>query len=246
MSRSRSSIHLVLLQVRSHLVSLRQERDWFRERCRVPEEHFSVINLVDRPNLQWKDVAEAHAVLIGGAGAFTAYDDHAFTGPLAEVVHRLLDADRPLFGSCWGHQFVARLLGGTVAADQERSEVGTYPISLTPAGRQDPLFESFPDTFLAQLGHNDRVVSLPESIEELARSELCPYQAIRVIGKPVYGTQFHSEMTHVQLRERLEVYRDEYMPDPEEFARLSQRLRPSPEADRLLDRFLELFVERDS
>jgi len=243
MTRSRTNIRLVLLQVRSHLVSLRQERDWFRERCRVPVENFRVINLVDRPRLTWSDVADAHAVMIGGAGAFSAHEDHPFTGPLEEVVRRLLEADRPLFGSCWGHQFMARMLGGEVAPDPERSEVGTYDISLTPDGRTDPLFAGFPETFSAQLGHNDRIVAVPDSMVELARSELCPYQAIRVVGKPAYGTQFHSEMTHVQLRERLEVYRDEYMPDPEEFERLSGRLRPSPDADRLLDRFLDLFVD---
>ena len=35
---------------------------------------------------------------------------------------------------------------------------------------------------------------------ELARSELCPYQAIRLRDKPVYGTQFHSEMNEERLR----------------------------------------------
>ena len=240
--RARDGVRIILLQVRSHLVSLRQEREWFRERCGVPEQQFGVINLVDEPRISWRDVQDADTVMIGGAGAYTAYEDHDFTAPLEEVVNRLLDEDRPLFGSCWGHQFLARILGGTVGPDHERSEVGSYDIHLTEAGRDDPLFPGLPATFVAQLGHNDRIIDLPTRMVELARSAACPYQAVRVLGKPAYGTQFHSEMTHFQLRERLEVYRDEYMPDPEEFARLSERLRPSPDVDGLLGRFLDLYT----
>lgn len=241
-SRSRDGVHIILLQIRSHLVSLRQERDWFRERCGVPEERFGVINLVDEPAITWDDVKDADTVMIGGAGAYSAYENHDFTAPLEEVVHRLLDEKRPLFGSCWGHQFMARILGGTVGPDHERSEVGSYDIHLTESGRRDPLFSGLPSTFVAQLGHNDRITELPNTMVELAQSAACPYQAVRVAGKPAYGTQFHSEMTHLQLRERLEVYREEYMPDPDEFARLSQRLRPSPDVDGLLGRFLDLYT----
>lgn len=241
-TRSRDRVRVVLLQVRSHLVSLRQEREWFRERCRVPEKGFFVINLVDEPEIRWQDVCDAHAVMIGGAGAFSAYEDHPFTAPLEDVINRLLEEERPLFGSCWGHQFMARILGGVVGPDPERSEVGSYDIHLTDAGHRDPLFAELPRTFVAQLGHNDRIIELPQAMVELARSAGCPYQAVRVGDKPAYGTQFHSEMTADQLRERLAIYRDEYMPDPEEFARLSDRLRPSPDVDGLLGRFLDLYT----
>jgi len=241
MSRRRNTT-VVLLQIRSEMIPLRQERDWFRQRCGVPEEHFRTINLVEEPALRWRQIADADVVMIGGAGEFSAHDDHEFTAPLTEVVLRLIDEGRPLFGSCWGHQFLARILGGAVSPDPERSEVGSFDIHLTEAGRCDPLFAEFPATFCAQLGHKDRITGLPPAMIELASSDLCPYQAIRIVGKPIYGTQFHSEMTADQLRDRLEVYREEYMPDPEEFARLSRRLRPSPEADGILGRFLDLYA----
>jgi len=233
---------IVLLQVRSHPVPLHQEREWFRERCGVDPRHFRAINLVDHPELEWSHVADADAVMIGGAGAHSAHENHPFTRPLWMVVHRLLDEGRPLFGSCWGHQFLARVLGGTVIHDPPSSEVGTFSITLTAEGLRDPLFEGFPATFDAQLGHNDRIGTLPETMVELARSERCPYQAVRVEGRPAYGTQFHPEMTSDQLKERLEIYRDEYVAGPGEFERLTRRLRPSPHADRLLRRFLDLYV----
>ena len=139
-SKTRDGVRIILLQVRSHLVSLRQEREWFRERCGVSEDYFGVINLVDEPAITWDDVRHADTVMIGGAGAYTAYEDHDFTAPLEEVVNRLLDEERPLFGSCWGHQFMARILGGSVGPDHERSEVGSYDIHLTEIYKGNSLY----------------------------------------------------------------------------------------------------------
>lgn len=59
-------------------------------------------------------------------------------------------------------------------------------------------------------------------------------------GKPAYRTQFHPEMTADELRERLEVYRNEHLSDPGEFERLTGRFRPSPRAAGPLRRFLDL------
>ncbi len=245
MTTSRDRLRLVLLQIRDHRESLMQERRAFIERCLVDVDRFDFINIVEHPQLRWQDVESAHAVLIGGAGGYSVIGEHPFSPYLRDVLSRLIEEDRPLFGSCWGHQFMATSLGGEVIVDRENSEVGSFEISLTSRGADDPLFENFPSSFFVQLGHNDRVSRLPEGWVELAASEKCPNQIIRLAGKPVYGTQFHSEMNEDRLRERLQVYLQEYVPDPEEFQRLMARLRPSPQADRILDRFLTLYAERD-
>lgn len=245
MTTSRDRLRLVLLQIRDHRESLMQERRAFIERCLVDVDRFDFINIVEHPHLKWQDVESAHAVLIGGAGGYSVLGEHPFSPYLRDVVFRLIDEDRPVFGSCWGHQFMARSMGGEVIVDRENSEVGSFEITLTENGSNDPLLKNLPASFLVQLGHNDRVSRLPEGWVELAASEKCPNQIIRLEGKPVYGTQFHSEMNEDRLRERLQVYLQEYVPDPEEFQKLLARLHPSPEADRILDRFLALYAERD-
>jgi GMP synthase (glutamine-hydrolysing) len=238
----RSAPRLLLLQIRTNEISLRQEREWFAQRCAVPMESITTINLVERPAIRWADIEGFSAVFVGGAGAHTAFDDHPFTGALRRVLERLIEVERPFFGSCWGHQFLARVLGGTVASDPDAEEVGTFDIELTADGLSDPLFSGLPPVFAAQLGHHDRIVDLPPDLVELARSARCPYQVVRIPGKPIYGTQFHPEMNHEQLRERLDVYRDSYLPDAAEYERLLGNLRPSPEARSLLRRFLDLYV----
>jgi GMP synthase (glutamine-hydrolysing) len=238
----RTSLELVLLQVRSEVISLRQEQSCFIERCKVARKQFRFINLVDEPDLRWRQVEDAHAVIIGGSGAFSVTHEHAFTRPLRDVVRRLIDDGRPVFGACWGHQFLAELGGGEVIEDKARAEIGTLPVELTEAGRSDELFGSYPTRFHVQLGHNDRARTLGPGWLELARSELCPNQAIRLADTPVYGTQFHSEMDEERLRERILVFLEDYVADEATHQRILRSLRPSIEADRLLSRFLELYA----
>jgi GMP synthase (glutamine-hydrolysing) len=242
MATPRTRLRLVLLQVRNELVSLRQEQSCFIERCRVARRQFRFINLPEAPDLKWSDVQDAHAVLIGGAGAFSVTREHPFTAPLREVVQRLIDDGRPVFGACWGHQFLADLGGGTVIEDRERSEVGTFPIRLTPAGMADPLLAGFPERFHVQLGHNDRVSELGPGWIDLAQSEMCTNQLIRLDGNPVYGTQFHSEMDEERLRERILVFLKDYVADEAAYQKILWGLRPSIEADRLLELFLERYA----
>ena len=232
---------IVLLQIRAHTAAEHQEQRCFLRRCRLKTEELRSISLIRHPHITHDAVRGADAVFIGGAGEYSALDHHPFTDPLSELTLRLIDEEVPLLGSCWGHQFLGKLLGGELVMDNERMEVGTYQVEVTEAGRRDPLFADLAPEFAAQLGHHDQLSRLPRGFEVLARSPLCPFQAIRIPGKPVYGTQFHTEMDHVDMLERLDMYRDLYAARPEEYQAVVDRLRPSPAADQILWRFLELF-----
>jgi GMP synthase (glutamine-hydrolysing) len=242
MGTPRTRLRLVLLQIRDDRVSLLQEQSCFIERCRVARRQFDFINLVDAPQIRWHHVADAHAVLIGGAGSYSVTHHHPFTDPLTDLVERLIEAGRPVFGSCWGHQFLAEVFGGKVIEDQARAEVGTFPIRLTAAGVADPLFDGLPERFPVQLGHNDRVSEIGPIWQELAVSDLCPFQVIRYRDRPVYGTQFHSELDEVRLRDRLDMYRQSYAADDTTYEEIVRTLRPTVVADGIMARFLEVYA----
>lgn len=191
--------------------------------------------------LGWDVVRAHHAVVIGGSGDHSVVDDHHFTRGLSDLVHRMVDEGVPLFGSCWGHQFIARALGGSVIRDHEHKEVGAVVVRRTGGGVDDPVFAPLPGSFTVLMGHEDRVDVLPAGGVELAASEVCSNQAFRIEGVPVYGTQFHAELTPERLIERLAAYRH-YIPDDREFARLKASLKPTPEAETVLARFLREFV----
>jgi GMP synthase (glutamine-hydrolysing) len=224
-----------------------QEQECFAERCRLPRDRFDILNVVqgDVPSLAHLDGVDA--VIIGGAGAYSATDDYEWTPALLDFVRHIVDRAMPLFGSCWGHQVIARALGGRVEYDPEHSELGCGSIELTEAGRSDPLFHRFPGSFKANMGHHDRVVELPPQAVELAHNDI-PFQAFRIKDRPIYGTQFHSELDAARERERILVYRKHYrdaLPDEETVQYVLDDLADTTEVDHLLYDFLTTFVARD-
>jgi len=250
------SRQVLVLQVRDDALPLEQERTCFRRSIgAIGEARFW--NLATNPSIDWKDASGANVLVIGGAGAHSATQQYDFTEPLFGLVRRWIDEGRPLFGSCWGHHLLAVALGGSVVTDEASEEVGTFDIHLTPAGAADSLLVDMPSRFKGQLGHHDRIERLPEGAIELAFSDRCRNQMLRLVDRPVYGTQFHPEMTDGDLRERLGMYSDEYLQPHETESSTSaapsvstaqsasttteertSRIVPSPEAGELLRRFL--------
>jgi len=184
------------------------------------------------------------AVLIGGAGAFSAIEQYRWTGALHDLVRRAVDAGLPMLGSCWGHQVIAEALGGTVVCDPDRTELGCRSVYRTEEGAEDPLFGRFSTPFKANMGHHDRVVSLPPGAVELARNDQ-PNQAYRLENQPVYGTQFHSELDAEREKERLLQYKAEFseaLPNRAAVERVFDTLAETTDVDHLLYNFLATYV----
>lgn len=190
------------------------------------------------------DVRRHDAVMIGGSGEYNVSQrNQPGLEALFELLREIAVVGHPTFASCYGFQCLVAAHGGEIIFDPERTEVGTYALELTEAGKEDPLFgTTLSPSFDAQQGHKDRAIELPEGFANLARSERSPVQALRIPGKPIWAAQFHPELDHVGNRHRYEHYLAHYsahMTD-EERARALDRFRPTPETDQLLRAFLTL------
>jgi len=229
---------IMVLQARSNDdPMLEHERDCFAAATELQRSAFDWRNVVDGvPSLP--EVRASDALLIGGSGHFSVADPSAgFFAPLTGLLRGVVEIDHPTFGSCFGYQLLVEALGGRVVHDAANGEVGAFELELTDEGRGDPLFSALPDRFIAQMGHLDRAVEVPEEAHNLVRSERCPYQALRVDGARIWATQFHPELDQAANLHRYRAYIDRYDPagDEGEFRSL-----PSPDTSRLLPLFLEL------
>lgn len=193
-----------------------------------------------------RDLAREDVVLLGGSGDYMVSEGGPWLGPVLEAMQELANLNKPTFASCWGFQAMARALGGHVVRDPARSEVGTHDVTLTDAGRADPVFGALAGagpSFPAQMGHQDVVDRLPTGAVLLAASERCN-QAYHFPGKPIYATQFHPELDMTTLLDRLRRY-PAYVEritglDPQEFIRT--HCRQSPHTDTLLERFVRQVI----
>ncbi|MEO1076088.1 MAG: type 1 glutamine amidotransferase [Bacteroidota bacterium] len=232
-----------LLQIRERPAILAEEQESFRVRCGLEPEQLVVTNVLRDP-LPTSLLDGVDAVMIGGAGAYSVTQTFDWTPALLALVQACADRALPLFGSCWGHQFIARAFGGRVVNAPHRSEMGTHRVHLTQAGQTDALFGQLPPTFEAQMGHQDWVETLPADAIELATNDRAPHQAFRMAGLPIYGTQFHSELNATAERDRLVTYRAYYpeMQDDARFEAVVGGVRETPEVDALLATFLATYV----
>ncbi|MEM0963252.1 MAG: type 1 glutamine amidotransferase [Bacteroidota bacterium] len=236
-------VRLLLVQIRDKPEVLAEEQESFLARTTLSPDQLAVTSALSDP-IHPQLLDDVDAVMIGGAGAYSVTQTYGWTDDLIGLCQACADRSVPLFGSCWGHQFIARAFGGEVINDPDHAEMGTHTVEVTEAGRQDPLFGTLPAQFGTQMGHQDRVSRLPESAVELARNDVAPYQAFRLRGLPIYGTQFHSELDATTERQRLVAYRSHYpeMADDDRFQIVLDALHETPEADDLLRRFLLLYA----
>lgn len=237
------AVQALLLQARTSAQMERQERLCFLERAHLRPDQLTSLSVLRDP-LAVRHLDDVDVVFIGGAGEYSAHHDFPWMDALLDFVRTIAERQLPLFGSCWGHQIIARALGGRVIHDSARSELGCHSVSLTKAGKDDPLFGTLSASFKANMGHHDRVVELPAGAVELACNDQ-RNQAFRMKAWPCYGTQFHSELDAQRERERLVEYRDYYrddMPDDKDFQTVLDNLTETPEVDDLLHRFLKMYA----
>ena len=104
----------------------------------------------------------------------------------------IFDLNIPILGICYGMQLVCDNLGGRV----ESGESSEYGRKTCRVSRSDPLFNNFPEQAQVWMSHGDQVSSVSDDFISLAQTDTCPIAAVKHQKLPVYGLQFHPEVTH--------------------------------------------------
>ncbi|PQO39163.1 aminotransferase [Blastopirellula marina] len=233
----------LLIQIRDADDPIReQEIGCFADALRCPQESITVFDLLST-SLDASHLAEVDMVMIGGSGRYSVTSNAPWMQHALVSLQRLLDSGKPTFASCWGFQSLARTAGGKVIHDLEHAELGTSLVSLTEAGKLDPIFSHLPESFEAYMGHEDRVIELPPGTTLLASTETVAQQAFRFDGRPIYCTQFHPELTLPTLLSRVEAY-------PEYCERIAQvpyyefrsQCQAAPQCETLLKLFRDHYL----
>lgn len=204
---------------------------------------------IDRDGVPDVDLDDYSGVLVGGGPSNVSDPEDekpAFQRRFEQGLFRLLDTvvarDFPFLGSCYGVGILGAHQGGVVSRCYPEP-VGTSRITLTDAGREDPLTAGLPATFDAFVGHKESCEVLPASATLLATSDSCPAQMFRV-GANVYATQFHTELDADGLATRIRTYRHAgYFPPDEADALIAAGYRSQvTEPVQILRRFVERFA----
>ncbi|WP_340820302.1 GMP synthase subunit A [Methanolobus sp. WCC4] len=107
--------------------------------------------------------------------------------------------DIPILGICLGHQLIAKTFGGEVTS----GAAGGYADIEVEIVDEDEILKGIGPKTSVWASHADEVVKLPEDFIQLARSDICEYEAMRHIERPIFGVQWHPEVAHTEKGEQL-------------------------------------------
>lgn len=144
-------------------------------------------------------VDEYSHLIISGSEA-SAMDESVWTPELTDLIQKFVSADKKILGICYGHQFLARVLAGkSCLYKMPVAEYGYSKVNL----KENKLFENIFNPVCLQL-HHDAVRNLGDGFEIIAENDTA-VQGFQLVGKDVFGLQFHPEFDHEAAKYFFEV-----------------------------------------
>ena len=108
---------------------------------------------------------------------------------------KIIELGIPILGICFGHQIIAKLMGGKVNKSKFR-EFGLAKIKKKNNSLLIKNFFSKNNTNDVWMSHADQVSRLPKEFKIIASSKNSKLTIIENYKNKIYGVQFHPEVTH--------------------------------------------------
>lgn len=137
-----------------------------------------------------RDVSDCDGYVIGGSPA-SVNDNDVWITRLFEFIRMLNNTRTPTVGCCFGHQAIAKALGGTV----ERNPGGWgFGVSPTHFNVVENWMRPKATTLNLFAAHSEQVTVLPQGARVLGGDDFCPSASL-AIGQHFLTTEYHPEMT---------------------------------------------------
>ncbi|KAJ1023217.1 hypothetical protein NDA16_003370 [Ustilago loliicola] len=138
-------------------------------------------------DLDWKP----KGIILSGS-PYSVYDEIA-----PRVDPDVFTAGVPVLGICYGLQEIAWNHGGKVDPHDKR-EYGHAEVEIVKTGQPhiDALFKNWEAGVTVWMSHGDQLSKAPEDFVVIGKTPSAPFAAMAHKTKPIFGVQFHPEVTH--------------------------------------------------
>lgn len=166
------------------------------------------IRVMDRPGAELPDNLRGYSALVILGGPMNVYEEeeYPYLRQVDKLIKEALVRGLPALGICLGGQLMAKALGAPVTRNPVQ-EIGWYNLTLTPQGKESPLFSGLPEEFPVFQWHGD-TFAIPAGAAHLATSRSCANQAFSY-GRNLFALQFHPEVTPEVIESWARAYADE-------------------------------------
>lgn len=144
---------------------------------------FKTISILD---FQMEDLKNIKGVVISGAPFLITEQD---IKPYLDKLRWVRTTTIPVLGICFGHQLIGLLFGAFGSKMKEDRDLQTIEVF-----EDCPLFEKLPTEFEMMEDHCE-AISIPVGFKLIASSDACINEAMQHSSLPLFGVQFHPEVS---------------------------------------------------
>ena len=138
-------------------------------------------------NLEKKDVT---GIILSGGSPFI--DHKIYLSRIRADIASLLNYDVPVLGICEGHEIIAEVFGGEVVKMKKPSEYNDLEVTIK---ERRAIFSGLPRTVKVYEHHSRYVKGVERNFITAATSKKNEIEAIFHRERPIFGVQFHPEMS---------------------------------------------------
>jgi GMP synthase-like glutamine amidotransferase len=164
-------------------------------------------------------------------------DDEPWIRHLEQFVREVAEEEVPFVGICFGHQLIAKALGGRVVKSERGWGVGAKEVQVREG-------LGLGSSYTVLTSYQDQIEDLPPGAEILGWNDHCPVSMLGV-GENMVGIQGHPEFDSTYSEALMESRRGGLIPEATVDDGLAS-LDDSTDGDLLVDWILRRFSARDT
>ena len=116
-------------------------------------------------------------------------NDQKMNANNSEIINHAVSEKKSLLGICYGAEILALTLGGTIRKLDDPIK-GLHSVNIT---KKNPLVDKEIKVYQS---HSYEIAKLGSQLESYASSNTCQHEIFKHHDLPIFGTQFHPEMSN--------------------------------------------------
>lgn len=188
---------------------------------------------------------DMEAVVVGATGKSSITGDDPVTlEAWMDVLREARTRHLPIIGFNYGAHLLTLAFDGSVTRDEAKKELGTRMVKKEPEAEKDALFHLLPESFAVQVGHIDRIDTIPAQAQSLLSSVSSENECWCFPGEGIYACEFQLDLDKESFAQRIIDYQETFASKPGELEHYILSIKPSPEANKILSLFFKHIVKR--
>jgi GMP synthase (glutamine-hydrolysing) len=217
--------------------------DWIGNALGANAPLTDVLSVFDEREIAFPEPNSLAGVVVTGSSAMVSHAE-PWSERTAEWLRSIVELETPCLGICYGHQLLAKAMGGQVGPNPRGREIGTVTVDFADA-HNDPLLGFLGSQARVQTSHVESVLERPPGAIGLGSTPLDPHHVFSV-GGCAWGVQFHPEFDADVMRGYIRGRREALVEESLDPDALLESVEEAATARRLIARFGDLCRAREA